>query len=249
MRWEHADSDDGCHHLSIEADWSELADDYDDIVSEYAAGAVPGFRPGKAPRSAIESRFQREIASALSDRAAQRFGRRAIEETGTESMGAIEVEEIECTKEQPFRARIRFHPVPALDLPDLGRLQPEGGSGDPRDQIALKLLDLVKFEIPDSLVKDELAMNGLDEVATASPEWQAAGDRVRLTLILKQIARREGIEVDEQDVSDRIAEKAKEFGTTTKSLRAELEKGGGIQRLRDMLLAESTLEYVLANHT
>ncbi len=47
-----------------------------------------------------------------------------------------------------------------------------------------------------------------------------------------------------QDVHKRIAEKAEEFGTTIRALQAELEKGGGIGRLRDMLLAESTLEYL-----
>ncbi len=41
------------------------------------------------------------------------------------------------------------------------------------------------------------------------------------------------------------AEKTKEFGTTIMSLRQELEKGGGLGRLRDVLIAESTLDYVL----
>ena len=64
-------------------------------------------------------------------------------------------------------------------------------------------------------------------------------------LILKKIAQQEGIEVDDTDIDNRIAEKAEEFKTTKKSLQAELEKGGGLQRLRDMLLAESTLEYLM----
>jgi hypothetical protein len=64
-------------------------------------------------------------------------------------------------------------------------------------------------------------------------------------VILKRIARQEGIEVDEGDVTRRIAEKASEFGTTIQGLRAELEEGGGMARLRDMLLAESTLEYLI----
>jgi FKBP-type peptidyl-prolyl cis-trans isomerase (trigger factor) len=64
-------------------------------------------------------------------------------------------------------------------------------------------------------------------------------------LILKQIARQEGIEVDETDVNKRIAEKAKEFETTANALLKELKKGDGLQRLRDMLIAESTLEYLI----
>lgn len=34
-------------------------------------------------------------------------------------------------------------------------------------------------------------------------------------------------------------------GCTIKSLQAELEEGGVMARLRDLLLAESTLEYLL----
>jgi len=64
-------------------------------------------------------------------------------------------------------------------------------------------------------------------------------------LILKKIAQKEGIEVDEADVNRRIADKAKEFGTAVDALRQELEEGNGIARLRDMLLAESTLDYLL----
>jgi FKBP-type peptidyl-prolyl cis-trans isomerase (trigger factor) len=64
-------------------------------------------------------------------------------------------------------------------------------------------------------------------------------------LILKRIARQEGIEVGEKDVSGRIAEKAVKFGSTKELLQEKLENGGGIQRLKDMLLAESTLEHLM----
>lgn len=61
-------------------------------------------------------------------------------------------------------------------------------------------------------------------------------------LILKKIAVREGIEVSDDDVEQRIREKASEFGEDPDSLKSELQKGGGITRLRDMLLAESTFK-------
>jgi FKBP-type peptidyl-prolyl cis-trans isomerase (trigger factor) len=66
-----------------------------------------------------------------------------------------------------------------------------------------------------------------------------------MMLILKQLAQQEGIEINEADVNKRIAEKAEEFGTTTKSLQAEFAKTGDMQRLSNMLLAESTLDYLL----
>ena len=64
-------------------------------------------------------------------------------------------------------------------------------------------------------------------------------------LILKKIARQEGIEVDEADVERRIEEKAVEFGANPEALKAEFKKGGGRQRLKDMLLAEYTLDFLI----
>jgi FKBP-type peptidyl-prolyl cis-trans isomerase (trigger factor) len=245
MKWENFNNSDGYHRMNVEADWSELSGDYDSIVAEYAKVPVVGFRPGKAPRDIVEKRFQKEIIDELSRRSAQRIGRETVREESIEALGPIEAEEIECVKGQVFRAKLRFHPMPKIDLPDINTLIIDNGGVDPRDQISLRLLELVNFDIPDKLVKDELDLDRISDTTPDSAEWQATSDRIKLMLILKQIARQEGIEVDEADVNNRIAEKANEFGMTIKSLQKELEKGGGLQRLRDMLIAESTLDYVL----
>ena len=84
--------------------------------------SLPGFRAGKIPRSVIEQRFQTEISAALSQRAAQRFGLQAVREAGIRILGPLEAEEVECVKGRPFRAMLRFWPMPQIDLPDLGAL-------------------------------------------------------------------------------------------------------------------------------
>jgi FKBP-type peptidyl-prolyl cis-trans isomerase (trigger factor) len=286
MKVKHIDDDGGRRVLRIEADWSEIADDYEDIIVAYKKIRVPGFRPGKVPRTVIEKRFQKEIMDDLSQRASQRLSRQAVREAGIEVLGPAEAEELECVKDRPFRASVRFQPMPRIDLPDLDNLttgdtdmdastlhkphpsksgkeqtlnvNPEhvppfmAGSVeevDLRDRISLRLLDLVRFDVPDGFVRDELALDGEHGVAPGSAEWKAARDRIRLMLILKQIAKQEGIEVDQADVDHRIDEKAEEFGTTTKALQAELSQGDGMQRLKDMLLAESTLAYLTKINT
>jgi FKBP-type peptidyl-prolyl cis-trans isomerase (trigger factor) len=245
MKWEKHNSNDDYHRMNVEADWSELSDDYAGIVAEYAKIRIPGFRPGKVPRNIIENRFQKEIIEDLSQRAAQRLGREAVREAGIEAFGHVEAEEIECVKGQVFRARLRFHPMPKIDLPDIHSLKFDDTGVDPRDQISLRLLELVSFVVPERLVKEELDRDGIGDTGPESAQWKAASDRIKLMLIFKQIARHEGIEVDETDVNKRIADKAKEFETTANSLRKELKKGDGLQRLRDMLIAESTLEYLM----
>ena len=135
--------------------------------------------------------------------------------------------------------------MPEIVLPELAGLLTTDDESDPRDRIAQRLLELVLFDVPDAMVREELEREGLDECDPGNEVWAATTDRIRLLVILKSIARQEGITVDETDVNKRIAVKAKEFGTTTKSLQAELAQGGGFEQLKDMLLAESTLDYLL----
>jgi FKBP-type peptidyl-prolyl cis-trans isomerase (trigger factor) len=245
MQWTHLNNENGYCRLSIEAPWPEIADDYHDIVAQYAKVPIPGFRAGKTPQAIIEKRFRKEISADLSARVAQRFGWEALQEAGAEALGPLQAFEIECDKGRPFRAQVRFLPMPEISLPDLAGLLTSYDGTEPRDRISLKLLELAPFEVPGELVREELSRDGLGESDPGSEVWTAAADRIRLMVILKKIARQEGITVDERDVNKRIAKKAEEFGTTTGSLKVELEQGDGMGRLRDMLLAESTLQYLL----
>lgn len=245
MQWTRLDNENGYCRLSIEAPWSEITDDYRDIAAQYAKVPIPGFRAGKTPQTVIERRFRKEISADLSARVAQRFGREALQEAGAEALGPLQAFEIECDKGRPFRAQVRFLPMPEIRLPDLAGLLTSNDGTDPRDRISHRLLELVPFDVPGELVRAELRRDGLGESDPGSEVWTAAANRIRLMVILKKIARQEGIEVDESDVETRIKEKASEFGTTVEELRSQLEKGGGRERLRNMLVAERTLEYLL----
>jgi FKBP-type peptidyl-prolyl cis-trans isomerase (trigger factor) len=248
MKTTRLDDDGEKEILHVEADWSELAADYDDIVSAYAHVQIPGFRPGKIPRSVIEQRLQNQILDDLAHRAAHRLGRGALRETAAEPLGPLEIGDIECEKGKPFRFTARFWPMPDIALPDPGSLAAQDDSIDLRDQISHRLLELVHFTVPDDVVRAELGDDDRD-AGRDSGAWNAACDRVRLMIILNRLAGQEGIEVSEADVERRIKEKAIEFNTDTDVLRSELEEGGGRQRLKDMLLAESTLDYLVERTT
>jgi FKBP-type peptidyl-prolyl cis-trans isomerase (trigger factor) len=246
MEWKRLDDDEGRSRLAIEAPWEEIAADYRDLVDRYAATArLPGFRPGKVPRGVIEQRFHREIVEDLSSQTAQRLGLAAVREAGVEALGSIEATEIACERGKPFRALVQFVPMPSIVVPEPSALVTADDGTDLRDRISRRLLELVPFEIQGELVRQELDRDGIGDTARDSEGWRAAEDRVRLLLILERIARREGMEVDERDVEHRIAEKAREFGESVKSLKVRLEQGGGIGRLREMLLAEATLDYLV----
>ncbi|MEN7972324.1 MAG: trigger factor [Verrucomicrobiota bacterium] len=245
MKWEHINSDDTFHHLSVKAEWTELQDAYRAFLKEYSKLAVPGFRPGKAPAPLVEKRFQSNIIDDLSKGAAQQFGREAIHESEIKVWGNAEIVEIECAKDQPFRADLRYHPQPKIELPDLHRLPLENNGSAPQDQLSLALLSQIELDVPERLIEEELELDGL-EAKPGTEDWTAAEQRLKLVFILKQIAERDGIKIDEVDVQKRIKEKSVEFGISVRQLQAQLENsGGGLQRLKEMLIAESTLDYLI----
>jgi len=250
MEWTMLADENDYRRLSIEAPWGELAEEYRDLIARYATVArLPGFRQGKAPREAVEQRCRAEILANLSAHAVQRLGREAAREAGIEALGPLEASEIECENGKLFRARLRYLPMPEFPLPELAHLETEDDGTDAKDRISRRLLDLVHFEIPGALIRQELVVDGLEGSAPGSDAWIAADERIRLLVVLKKIARQEGIEVDGTDIDRRIAEKAEQFGTTKRTLQAEIEKGDSTARLHDMLVAERTLEYLIEmNH-
>jgi len=246
MKWEMVSQEDGFRLLRVQVPWEKIATDYDDILNDYARLPLSGFRPGKAPRQVVEQRFRREISEELSRRGAQRLCYPALEQAEVEATGPVEVSEVEWEKGQTFQFTARFFPLPEFELPDYRSLTPRGPAGeDPQGELSHRLLELVNLAVPEEMVRAELAFEGQPDCDPDSEAWQAAARRVKLMLILKRIAREEGIEVEEADVEQRIAERAEVFGTKADTLRVELEKGGGRPRLKDLLLAESTLEYLL----
>ena len=188
MKTAKLDDEKGKKALQVEVDWSELAADYDDLVSEYAKVRIPGFRSNKVPRSVVEQRFQRQILDNLSHRAVQRLGREALHEHGAESLGPVEISDVACEKGKPFQFTARFWPMPEFEVPDISSLSFRDDGSDPRDQISHWLLEKVSFTVPDELLREEL---GADDShgCKESAAWKAATDRVRLMLILQRIAK------------------------------------------------------------
>ena len=126
MEWTALADKNGYRCLNIAAPWDEIAADYDDLVARYAATVrLPGFRPGKTPRAVTEQRCQAEILADLSARTVQRLGREAVREAGVEAFGRLEASEIECDKGKPFRAVVRYLPMPEFRATRTGRRKDE----------------------------------------------------------------------------------------------------------------------------
>ena len=68
-------------------------------------------------------------------------------------------------------------------------------------------------------------------------------------LVLDEVARREQLDVTEDEVDQEVERYAERTGRTPAAVRAELEKEGGLSRLRSGLRREKAIDFVMARAT
>lgn len=112
--------------LSAEIPASEVTRERDQIVSLYARQAkLPGFRPGKAPRSAVEKRFGKEIEDELTERLVSRVFRQAQSEEKLEVLGVAAVESRIFGPDGSFAWAAEVVISPEFAIPDYGQIEVE----------------------------------------------------------------------------------------------------------------------------
>jgi trigger factor len=154
-----------------------------------------------------------------------------------------------------LRARIRV---------DLLKEAEADADRDLRSGLLATLARRVSFEVPSPLVDRELDRRmeslarrmveqrvdprkaGIDWSEYRQAQREAAVESVKATIVLDEIARREQLGVVESEVEQEVARFAERMGRTPASVRAQLEKDAGIERLATGLRREKTLDYVVA---
>jgi trigger factor len=125
-----------------------------------------------------------------------------------------------------------------------------------------KLLEQNPFEVPEAFVERQIfsmmveyqrrmVMNGMDADSAAKvaanlhDQFRDEATRiVRSGLLLNKIAEKETLSVDDGEIDDRIREAASRYGRDFESMKASYEKDNLIERLRDQILEEKTLDFI-----
>jgi trigger factor len=136
-----------------------------------------------------------------------------------------------------------------------------------RNQIVDRLLSSVECELPPSYVKGEarrimseivqqnqmrgvseevLRENQKDIVNAAS---RSAKDRVKANFILTRIAAAEGIEVNDDELKERVQELATQYRMTPEKMRTELEEKGALSQVQEEILIGKVLDFLTSNAT
>jgi trigger factor len=105
--------------LQIELPADEVEREWDAIATNFARFAkIPGYRPGKAPRSVIDKRFRKEIQDELTKKLVSKSYHDAIEQEQLRVVSLTNIEDIQFDEDKSMRFRATVVTAPEFELPD-----------------------------------------------------------------------------------------------------------------------------------
>jgi trigger factor len=157
-----------------------------------------------------------------------------------------------------LRARVRE---------DLEHEAKHAAEREDRGELMKQLATRLPFEVPASMVEREvdrrledfarrLIDQGVDP-RQANIDWNAfrdsqrevAREAVGAALVLDELARREQLQVTDEEVEREVERYAERTGRTPAAVRATLEKEGGLSRVSASLRREKSIDFVMARAT
>jgi trigger factor len=157
-----------------------------------------------------------------------------------------------------LRARVRE---------DLEHEARHAGEREIRASLMKQLAARVPFELPAPLIERELDRRveefarrlmdqnvdprqaGIDWQAFRDSQREAAKEAVAGAIVLDEVARREQIEVGEDEIEKEIGRYAERTSRTPAAVRAALEKDGGLSRVHGGLRREKSIDFLMARAT
>src|SRR5947199_4968725 len=104
--------------LRIELPPEEVSKEWDAIASSFARLAkIPGYQPGKGPRSIIEKRFRKEIHDELTKKLVSKSYYDAIEQKQLRVVSLTNLEDVQFGEDKSMRFRATVVTAPEFELP------------------------------------------------------------------------------------------------------------------------------------
>jgi trigger factor len=136
-----------------------------------------------------------------------------------------------------------------------------------RAELMKQLAARVPFDVPTSLIEREIDRRledfarrlveqqidprqaGIDWNAFRESQRDVAREAVAAALVLDEVARREQLEVPDEEVDREVGRYAERTGRTPAAVRARLEKEGGLSRVYAGLRREKSIDFLMARAT
>jgi trigger factor len=143
--------------LKIELPAEEVSKEWDAIANSFAKFAkIPGYRPGKAPRTVIDKRFRKEIQDEVTKKLVSKSYREAVEQKKLRVASLTNVEQVQFGDDKTMRFEATVVTAPEFKLPDY-----KG----------------IKVELPDTKVTEEEINATLDRLRDQTADFVDVPER------------------------------------------------------------------------
>jgi trigger factor len=120
-----------------------------------------------------------------------------------------------------------------------------------KDKLVAELVKRHNFEVPESLVERQIDLRlerGLRALAAQGMKMEELKKmdlpRLRSSLLLERIAELENIGVGDEEVQREVESLAQQTKQTSEAVRARLTQDGGLDRIRNRIRSEKTLDFL-----
>ena len=104
--------------VRVEIEAKQVDETFETVTKEFQReAALPGFRPGKAPRDMVLKRFEKDIENEVKRKLISDSYRKAVDEKNIDVLGYPDIEEIQFSRGQPLQFAATIETAPEFELP------------------------------------------------------------------------------------------------------------------------------------
>lgn len=144
--------------LHIQLPPEEVSKEWDAIANSFARFArIPGYRPGKAPRSVIEKRFRKEIQDEVTKKLVSKSYQDAVERERLRVASLTNIEDVTFGQDKSMRFRAVVVTEPEFELPEYKN---------------------IPVQLPDTKVSDKDIDEAMERLREQAADFVEVTDRV-----------------------------------------------------------------------
>ena len=105
--------------MRVEVETQKVDETFETITKDFQRqAALPGFRPGKAPKEMVVRKYGKDIEDEVKKKLISDSYRKAVEEQKLDVLGYPDIEEIQFTRGQPLQFAATIETAPEFELPE-----------------------------------------------------------------------------------------------------------------------------------
>ncbi len=105
--------------VRVEVEPQKVDDAFNEVTKDFQRqAALPGFRPGKAPRDMVARKYGKDIEEEVKRKLLSDSYKAAIEEQKLDVIGQPDIEEIQFSRGQPYQFAATVETAPEFELPE-----------------------------------------------------------------------------------------------------------------------------------